>query len=155
MLVSFSVSLAKSGVHVFVLTRFPSSRFKTFLLLFVFAFLISNDSLIFRLWYCCSVDKVLGFIQLNCPWHSRQCSVAPELSHFPLKLSCWCSMVLVMTFFLVSPIYRALRVQSNWWTPGKLLRSSFDLFHSHKKQIVWKLGLNGPFYALMLRTNLY
>ena len=103
-LVSFSVSLAKSGVHVFVLTRFPSSRFKTFLLLFVFAFLISNDSLIFLLWYCCSADKVLGFIQLNCPWYSRKCSVAPELSHFPLKLSCWCSVVLVITFLLVSPI---------------------------------------------------
>ena len=27
--------------------------------------------------------------------------------------------------------------------------------HSHKKQIVWKLGPNGPFYALMLRTKLY
>ena len=38
-------------------------------------------------------------------------SVAPELSHFLLKLSCWCSMVLVMTFSLVSPIYRALQVQ--------------------------------------------
>ena len=44
-------------------------------------------TLSFRLWYGCLVDKVLGFIQLNCPWHSRQCSVAPELSHFPLKLS--------------------------------------------------------------------
>ena len=27
--------------------------------------------------------------------------------------------------------------------------------HSHKKQIVWKLGPNGPFYAHMLRTKLY
>ena len=27
--------------------------------------------------------------------------------------------------------------------------------HSHKKQIVWKHGPNGPFYALMLRTKLY
>ena len=36
MLVSVSVSFAKSGVIVFVLTRFPSSQFKTFLLLFVF-----------------------------------------------------------------------------------------------------------------------
>ena len=129
MLVSFSVSLAKSGVHVFVLTRLPSSWFKNILLLFVFAFLISNDYLIFRLWYCCSVDKVF---QLNSPWHSRQCSVPPELSHFPLKLSCWCSMVLVMTFFLFSPIYRVLQVQSNWQTPGKLLGSSFDLFRQIK-----------------------
>ena len=30
-----------------------------------------------------------------------------------------------------------------------------NLYHSHKKQIVWKLGPNGPFYALMLRTKLY
>ena len=45
-LVSFSVSFSNSGVHVLILTRFPSSWFKTFLLLFVFAFLISNDSLI-------------------------------------------------------------------------------------------------------------
>ena len=42
-MVSFSVSLTKNGVHVFVLTRFPSFQFKNFLLLFVFAFLISND----------------------------------------------------------------------------------------------------------------
>ena len=34
-------------------------------------------------------------------------------------------------------------------------RFSFSLIHSHKKQIVWKLGPNGPFYALMLRTKLY
>ena len=113
MLVSFLVSLAKSGVHVFVFRTFPSSRFKTFLLLFVFVFLISNDSLIFRLWYCCSVDQVLRFIQLNCPLNSRQCLVAPQLSHFLLKLSCWCSVVLVMTFSLVSLICRALYLQSS------------------------------------------
>ena len=29
------------------------------------------------------------------------------------------------------------------------------LNHSHKKQIVWKVGPNGPFFALMLRTKLY
>ena len=32
---------------------------------------------------------------------------------------------------------------------------NIGLHHSHKKQIVWKLGANGPFYALMLRTKLY
>ena len=98
----------KSGTHIFFLARFPSSGFKTFHLLFVVAFLISNGSPIFRLWFCYSFDKVLGFIQLNSPWHSWQLSVAADLSHFPLKLSCWYSMVLVMTFFLVLPIYRAL-----------------------------------------------
>ena len=109
----FLFSVTKNGVHVFVLTRFRSSRFKTFLLLFDFAFLISNDSLIFRLWYCCSFNKVSVFIQLNCPWYSRQYSVPPELSHFLLKLSCWCSMVLVMTFPLVSLIHRSLQLKSN------------------------------------------
>ena len=87
----FLVSFAKSGVHAFFLTRFPSLGIKTFLLFFVFEFLISNDSLIFCLWYCCSFDKVLGFIQLNYPWHSRQCLVPSEISYFLLKLSCWCS----------------------------------------------------------------
>ena len=51
-------------------TWFPSLWFKSFPLLFIFAWLISNGSLIFLLWYCCSVDKVLEFIQWNCPWHS-------------------------------------------------------------------------------------
>ena len=86
---------------------------QNFSFFFVFPFLISNDSLIFRLWYCCLVDKGLGFIQLNCLWHSKQCSVAPELFH-SLKLSCWCFMVLVMSFLLVSLIYRALQVQPYW-----------------------------------------
>ena len=29
------------------------------------------------------------------------------------------------------------------------------LKHSHKKQIVWKLGPQGQFYGLMVRTKLY
>ena len=97
-------------------------------LLFVFVFLIFNDSLIFRLWYCSLVDNVLGFIQLNCPWQSRQCSIALELYHFYLRLSCWCFTALVMTFLLVSTTYRTLQVLSNWQTQEKLLGSSFDLF---------------------------
>ena len=36
-----------------------------------------------------------------------------------------------------------------------LMIHTIMLYHSHKKQIVWKLGPNGPFYALMLRTKLY
>ena len=31
----------------------------------------------------------------------------------------------------------------------------FNMYHSHKKRIVWKHGPNRPFYALMLRTKLY
>ena len=54
---------------------------------------------------------VSGFSQLNWPWHSKQCSVAPELSHLPFKLSCSCSIVLVITFFFVSPMYSALQLQ--------------------------------------------
>ena len=38
----------------------------------------------------------------------------------------------------------------------KIYKLSFGYsFHSHKKQIVWKLEPNGPFYAHMLRTKLY
>ena len=37
----------------------------------------------------------------------------------------------------------------------KIYKLSFGYsFHSHKKQIVWKLEPNGPFYAHMLRTKL-
>ena len=111
-LVSFSASLTKNGVHVFVLARFhslPLKNFSSFVRFCFFSFFLI--SLIFRLWYCCSIYKVLGFIQLNCPWHSKH-------SHFPLKLSCWCSRVLMMT--LVLPIYRVLQTQSNWKAHGKL-----------------------------------
>ena len=73
---------------------------------------ISSDPLIFLLLYLASLD-VFGFSQLNWPWHFKQCSVAPELSHFPFMLSCWCSTVLVITFFFVSPMYCALQLQLN------------------------------------------
>ena len=36
-----------------------------------------------------------------------------------------------------------------------LLVEDPTLSHSHNKQIVWKLGPNGPFYGFMLRTKLY
>ena len=47
----FLTSLQLIGVHVFVLTRLPSSRFKTFLLFLFFLLLVSNDFLIFGLLY--------------------------------------------------------------------------------------------------------
>ena len=78
-----------------------------------FDLIISSDSLIFLLLYLASLDNVFGCSQLNWPWHSKQCSVAPELSHFPFMLSCWCSIVLVITFFFVSPMYSALQLQFN------------------------------------------
>ena len=36
-----------------------------------------------------------------------------------------------------------------------MMKEKCQMHHSHKKQIVWKLGPNGPFCALMLRTKLY
>ena len=80
---------------------------------YILIFIISSDSLIFLLLYLASLDNVFGCSQLNWPWHSKQCSVAPELSHFPFMLSCWCSIVLVITFFFVSPMYSALQLQFN------------------------------------------
>ena len=97
-----------------------------------FCFLISNDYRIFRLWCCCSVDKILEFFQLNFPWLFRQCPVAPELSDFPLRLSCWCSMVLVMTFLLVLPIYLVFQCSLILQTTGKLLEKSFWLIRTYQ-----------------------
>ena len=97
------------GVYVFALTKLPSSRFIFDLLLLHFDLLISSNSLIFLPLYLASLDNVFGFSQLNWPCHFKQCSVAPELSHFPFMLSCWCSIVLVITFFFVSPTYSALQ----------------------------------------------
>ena len=62
--------------------------------------IISSDCLILLLLYQASLDYVLGCSQLNWPWHSKQCSLAPQLFHFPFMRSCWCSIVLVITIFL-------------------------------------------------------
>ena len=101
------------GVHVFVLTKLPSSRFTLNLLLLHFNLMISSGSLIFLLLYLASLDNVSCFSQLNWPWHSKQCSVAPELFLFPFILSCWYSIVLVAAFFFVLPMYSALQLQFN------------------------------------------
>ena len=74
------------------------------------------------------MEIVLGWIQLNCPWHSLVCSVAPDDSQLAFMLSCWYSTQRVNTFFFDSPIYLPLHEQSDWYTPGWLLGSSFDLF---------------------------
>ena len=58
---------------------------------------------------------VLGWIQLNCRWHSFGCSVAPDDSQLPFMLSFWCSM------------QRYLPCMNNS-TSGWLLGSSFGLF---------------------------
>ena len=105
------VNVSQQIVHVFVFTRLPSWRFISDLLLSHFDLLKSSDSLIFLLLYLASLDNVFGCSQLNWPWHFQQCSVAPELSNFRLMFSCWCSIVLVITFFFVSPMYSKLQLQ--------------------------------------------
>ena len=89
------------GVHVFFLTKLPSLRFTFNLLLLHFDLIISSDSLIFLLLYLASLDNTFRCSQSYWPWHSKQCSVAPELSDFPFMLSCWCSIVLVTLFSLI------------------------------------------------------
>ena len=72
---------------------------------------------------------VLGWIQLNCPWSSLMCLVAPDDSELPFMLSCWCSMQRVNTFFFDSPIHLPVHQKSNWYLSGWwLLGSSFGLF---------------------------
>ena len=120
-MVYLSIYLTKSGcfyylgnkwIQDFVFHDKTLSRFKTFIFVCLFSlFLFSNDSLILHFWWCCSIRNVFAIIQLNCSWRSRQCSVALELSHFPLRLSCWCSMLLMKTFFVVSPMYGSPRDQ--------------------------------------------
>ena len=78
---------------------------------------VNSDSLILLLLCLASVDNTFGCSMLNWPWHSKQCSVAPELSHFPFMLSWWCSIVMVNTFFFVSPMYSAFE-----WTRRKVSR---------------------------------
>ena len=71
---------------------------------------------------------VFMWIQLNWPWHSFVCSMAPDDSKLPFMLSCCCSIQRVNTFFFHSPIYLPLYEQSNWHTPGWLWGSSFGSF---------------------------
>ena len=77
----------RKGVHVFVLTKLPA-------LWFIFDLLLLHLNLLWLL-------------------HFKQCSVAPELSHFPFMLSCRCSIVLVITFSFVLPMFSELQLQFN------------------------------------------
>ena len=54
------------------------------------------------------MQRVLGCNQSKCPWYSFVCSVAPENDQLPLMLSSWCSIDLLMIFFIVSPLYTDL-----------------------------------------------
>ena len=93
-----------------------------------FDLIIFIDSLIFLLLYLAYLSNVFGCNQLNWPWYSKQCSLAPELSQFPFMLSCWCSIVPGITFFFVSPMQSALQLKFNVKTPGQELGISFDWF---------------------------
>ena len=115
---SRSLIFLNKGNNVLVLTKLPSSPFIFSLLQLHFDLIISSNSLAFLLLYLASLDNVYGYSQLNWKWHSKQCSVAPELSHFSFMLSSWCSVVLVITFFFVSTMYSALQQQFNVATSG-------------------------------------
>ena len=109
---SRSLIFLRKGDHAFAFTMLPS-QFILDLLLSHSKLLISSDPLIFLLFYLASLDNVFGCNQLNWPWHFKQWSVAPELSQFPFMLpSCW-SIVLVISFSIVSPIYSALQLKFN------------------------------------------
>ena len=71
----------------------------------IFSLFISRASRTFLLYIFGITAIILGWIKLNCPWHSLVCSVAPDNSQLPFMLSCWCSMQRVNTFFFESPIY--------------------------------------------------
>ena len=89
---------------------------------------ISHASCTFLLYIFDITAIVVGWIHLNCPWHSLVCSVVPNDYQLPFMLSFWCSMQSGNTFFFDSPIYLPLHEQCNWYTPGWLLGSSFGLF---------------------------
>ena len=108
------VNVSRQRCPCICFDKVPSSRFTFNLLLLHFDLIISSDFLIFLVLYLASLDNVFWCSQLNWPWHGiDQCSVPPELSHFPFMLSYWCSIVLVITFFFVSPMYSALQLQFN------------------------------------------
>ena len=96
----------KRGFQEFVVTESPWSLFKTVKVLsfsrIAFSLFISST-----LWFFLSckygeMHTVFRCSPSNWPWHSFVCSVAPDDSHFPLMLSCWCSMHRVRTLFSFS-----------------------------------------------------
>ena len=101
MFVSISVSLTKSGVHVFVLTKFFASQSKTFLLWFVFSFFFSMAFLFFV------SDTAAGLTKL---WDLSNQTVHGILDKAQLYLS-FSLLVFygsIYDFLLVSSIYRTL-----------------------------------------------
>ena len=125
----------KRGFQEFVVTESPLSLFKTVKVLsfsrIVFSLFISSALWIFLSCMYGEMHTVFRCSPSNWPWHSFVCSVAPDNSHFPLMLSCWCSMHRVRTlFFFDLLIYFPLLEQSNWYIPGWLFGSRLGLFLS-------------------------
>ena len=109
--------LRNKGFHEFVFTILPRSLFNTLMDLsysaFVSKLFISNDSLILRSRMLDNFASVFECSELNRPWHSLECSVAPDASHFYALLSSWFSIDRVSTRFFVSPIYYPPQSQLN------------------------------------------
>ena len=110
--------LRNKGFHEFVLTILPRSLFNTLMDLsysaLVSKLFISNDSLILRSCMLDNFASVFGCSQLNRPWQSLQCSVAPDAYHFPAMLSSWCSIDRVSTrFFCLSNVFPPSQLQLN------------------------------------------
>ena len=92
--------------HAFVLTKFPLSLFNNsscsylippYQFLTIPSLFYHNTYFSWREFWGCNQSKWL--------WHSLVCLVAPEDDQLPLMCSCWCSIDLLMIFFLVSPLY--------------------------------------------------
>ena len=101
-----------------VITIVSIQNCEGFVLFIVSRLFISSASRIFLSEMHGDMRTVFGCSQSNWSWHSFVCSVAPDDSHFPFILSCWCSIHRVRTLFFDSPIYFPLYEQSNWCTPG-------------------------------------
>ena len=82
-----------------VLWTFYLFRFYIFLSIYL---RVSRTFLLYKLGI---TTIALGWIQLNCQWHSLVCSVAPDDSQLPFMLSCWCSIHVSIHFFFDLPIY--------------------------------------------------
>ena len=109
------------------MSLFKTVKFLSFSLI-AFSLFILSASGFFLLYMHGEMCTVFRCSQLNCPCHSFLCFVALDDSHFPLMLSCWCSMHHVRTLFFDLPIYLPLHKQSNWYTSVRLFGSSLVLF---------------------------
>ena len=123
---TYHLNLTKQGFHQFVLTTLPQSLFNTLMDLLYSAFFsklfISNDSFTLRSFMLDNFASVFGWSQLNRPWQSLECSVAPNAPYFPAMLSSWCSTDRVSPrFFCFSNVSPPLQSQLNLFNWGNCL----------------------------------